>query len=183
MQKDLRGSHKFLKMTGQWLVFFLLDFFCIEIISIGREFFEELYYNVSLSSQIGDRALIAYILIASDVLKKQQIRSNWIESKIFHIFCIVLSIGVGITIEGRSLVQLGKIGEIMDAYHGSVVVSIFLYFILTTTPVIFVYGTKTQKVAAVFLLLTWLGTLAIDLFTGRLQQREWLQQHGVQFRR
>ncbi len=183
MQQDLTGSHKFLKITSHWLIFFLLDFFCIEIIAIGREFFEGLYYNVALSSQIGDRALIAYILIASDVLQKRQIRSSWMQSKIFHIICAMISIGVGITIEGRGVIQSGKVGEIMDAYHGLVVMSLFLYFILTTTPVIFVYGTKAQKVAAFFLLLAWLGTFAIDLFTGRLPQREWLQQHGVQFRR
>lgn len=183
MQQHLIGSHRFLKRTSYWLTFLLLDFFCVEIIPLGRDFFEGLYYNVSLSSQIGDRALIMYILIASNVLKKRQIRSSRNQRKDFHIISAIFSAGVGFTLVAQGMLQSGKIGEFMDTYHGLVVIPFLLYFILTTTPIIFVYGTRAQKIAAFFLLLAWLAAFAIDLFTGRLNQREWLQQHGVQFRR
>jgi len=68
-----------------------------------------------------------------------------------------------------------------DIYHHLFVAPLIFYLAITLLPVILINGTKIEKFCVVCLALVWVTLVVFDLKHERMNQRRWLQNHGVQF--
>jgi len=173
----LVGGYKLLFATPFWVVALFLDFFVIDILFIGREKFEGYPYNISWSSQYGDRALIGCILLGDCVLQQKGMPPALGGS--YSTICLIVGVSAGLI---DSVVVLWrdhwKFGTNMDTYHNIVIVSLLVYILGLTVPVIFMAGTLSEKLAAVVLSLIWVATFVYDVKTGRINQPKWHHDNG-----
>jgi hypothetical protein len=148
---------------------------CIAVLPLGRKLFEGVAYNVALSSKWGDLALICCVLIAANILKKQNVEIPWIFRRGFHTTCVTMAPLVGIGLQVRAAAAHGwRFGELMDGYHNLVIVPVFLYLLVATLPIVHLYGTRAQVLRTFAFLLLWGSLVCYDFVTGRLEQRSWL---------
>ena len=158
-------------------------------IYVGRDIFEGLPYNVAYSSAVGDMGLAVIVLVAAVILQRNarcifqhagfsfMPATVWPHRRKPHFLIFISSILLGVivsflTIHSRS-------GQVMDVYHDIVIAPLFLYLAVTLLPVIFMNGTKIEKRATICLILLWAGLVGFDIKYQRMNQRQWLQNHGV----
>ena len=171
------GSYYLLKELPIWTTALIFGLILVAVL-VGRDFFEGLAYNVSYSSSIGDVGLLVIVLIGATILKENRaIIPEWLQKEWVHIFLFILCILIGIIISFLTLKS--RSGQEMDIFHDVVIVPIFLYLLFTLMPLIYKNGTWIEKTATVLLFVLWTSLVVIDNKQGRINQREWLQNHGV----
>lgn len=175
-RRSASGIYHWLTVCPAWLTLLTLYIGCIALLPLGRKLFEGVAYNVALSSKWGDLALICCVLIAERTLRKQTVEIPWINRRGFHATCRTLALLVGIGLQVRAAAVHGwRFGEIMDCYHNLIIVPVFLYLLVAALPIVYVYGTRVQKLGTVALLLLWGSLVCYDFATGRLEQQSWLR--------
>jgi hypothetical protein len=176
------GSHLVLTALPQWLTFGLLALLTWGVVFVGRVKIEGLGYNVSWASVIGDVMLIMIVGIAAAILQRGPVDlpGFWTSGN-FHLICLFVAFIAGLL----SLVLPGTpIGSktAMDVYHGSIVVPLFFYLLLSVAPVIWSGsrgGLFGEVWLTIFFLLAWGGLMIKDSIEGSLDQPGWLRSHNV----
>lgn len=183
--QTLHGSHFWMIYFPDWSLVFVMLFLCYGVLFLFRDFFEGHYYDVSFSSVIGDAGLIAVIMIAADILKKQgAVPAGWLGSPIYHWFIALVAVIVGIILLAIVRYQQGWFGEYADRYHNIVIVPTLSYLLATLLPVTYYQGSRFEKWATSFFLALWFILLYIDWKTddkktNRLDQQAYLKARGV----
>lgn len=179
--ENLSGIYGFLYNCPTWAIALGLEFFCIGILFIMRDWYEKLPYNISVASQQGDHGIIGLVLIGVEVLKRQKHLPDWARNIVFD----MPAIAVIILLAGSFyhwLVTHSKLNDsqtIADTYHNKVIVPLFVILIGILAPIIWMYGTGFEQVAAILLVLVWPATMIFDVKQGRLQQTKWLLERGL----
>lgn len=178
-------------MGGYWLLDYIpadvlalaLVVLCVVILIPGREYFEGgLGYNVCLSSQLGDVALIGCISVGARIVQRGCVVPMALNSMGFSWFCVCAAVLMAVAWQGMIvLCSGGKWGTVMDAYHNVFAAPLLFYFLLLTMPLVYCCGSSSQKLWTLSMFLAWVGFLLFDKKTGRLQQPEWLKKHGFGF--
>ncbi len=178
----LVGSYWLLSVLPIGFTAFVLFFLCIGILHLGRDHFEGLAYNLALSSEIGDAALISCLLIGINILQRPGAVSGgeWCTSIPFQVFSAVVSVFAIFIADALTMETLqGRPFHTMDKWHNRVIVPLLVYLILTLLPVILKHGTRTDIVLASVLLALWCEMLVVDITGDRLDQRLWFERHGI----
>lgn len=178
----LHGIYALLVKLPIWAITAILVAISLAVL-VGRDIFEGLMYNISYSSMVGDAALIICVLIAATILQRGQwgfiyvpklLNDGAVQRTVFLGF---LSVGVvicALTLSSRS-------GQAMDVYHDIIIAPIFLFLAITLFPVIVINGKRKEIYAVILLILLWAGLVVFDFKYDRINQRQWLQDHGVTF--
>ena len=178
----LAGSHYVLATLPIWAktaIFGLI----LTTIFVGRDITEGLPYNVAYSSLVGDVGLMIVVLITATILQRKRggYIPRWLQNKTVHGVIVFTGVCLGATV---CMLTLGsRSGQVMDIYHDTVIVPLFIYLAITLVPIICCNGTKTEKRAAFCFVLLWLMLVGFDVKYDRMDQRSWLQNHGVTFKK
>jgi hypothetical protein len=180
--EKLTGSIYVLSVLPIWAIVAILFAVMMLSIFVGRDILEGFPYNVSYSAVIGDAGLIICILIAATILQRggvdipQRLQDGETHAMIFF-SCVWLGMAIcAFTLESRS-------GQAMDIYHDIIVAPLFLYLAITLVPIIYLNGTKVEIAAVVCFVLLWAALVSFDIKYERLNQRQWLQNHCIIFKR
>lgn len=178
--ENLTGIYGFLYNCPTWAIATGLYFICIGILFILRDWYEKLPYNISVASQQGDLALIGYILIGAEVLKRQTQLPNWTTSFIFDLPAVAMSIIiVGMFYHYGIISKQHEKQTVADIYHNIIIVPLLIALIVLMLPIIWLYGTIFEKTFSTCCLLIWPTTIYFDRKQGRLQQTKWLLEKGL----
>ena len=177
MSTQFSGSHYVLSGLPIWASALILYGVTTGVIYVARDFFEGLPYQVAYSAQIGDSALIGAVLIAATILQRGDPLPLWLSSGSFHLLAAIVSVSFGIT-----WWALDRPSHWGDIYHHLFVAPLIFYLGVTLLPVILINGTKVEKLSVLCFALIWVTLVAFDLKHGRMNQRQWLQNRGVQFK-
>ena len=174
----ITGSIYVLSIMPIWAIVAIFYAVTMLPILVGRDILEGIPYNVSYSAVIGDAGLVISVLIAATILQRggadipQRLQDGATHAMIFFA-CVGLGMVIcAFTLSSRS-------GQTMDIYHDIVVAPLFLYLAITLVPIIYFNGTKTEIAAVVVFVLIWAALVGFDIKYKRLDQRPWLQNHGV----
>ena len=147
------------------------------VVYVLRDNFEGLPYQVAYSAQFGDAVLVGAALIAATILHRGEALPCRYSRGYFHVLSALASVAIGVT--WWSLDRPLYWGDI---YHHLFIAPLILYFAITLFPVTLVNGTRLEKATVLCFALTWATLVAFDLTHHRMNQREWLQTHGVTLR-
>lgn len=172
MDATLVGSHFLLAALPVWACAPLLYIGTMGVIFVMRESSEGLPYQIAYSAQFGDLALLTTVLIGSTILHRGVALPAWSLGWSFQGICLGVAVAVGAT-----WWWLDHPGHGADIYHHLFVAPVFIYLALSLTPVI-ASGTRSERVWALCFVLAWATLVLVDVKTGRMDQREWLRQHG-----
>lgn len=171
------GMYNFLYNQPWWILPLFLDIVVIDLLFLGRQFFEGFPYNISWSSQYGDRMLIGCVLLGVYVLQKNGLPPT-LAGNYQHV-CLFLGVVSGVCLQLFVLKRdHWQFGTNMDTYHNLVIVSLLVYFLLLLVPVIIIHGTTRDILSATILSAIWVATFFYDHSSGRLDQPKWLTDHG-----
>jgi len=172
------GSHYWLTVLPIWATAAILFTFTLAAILIGRDILEGLPYNVAYSAVVGDAGLVISVLIAAGILQRRGLwLSVWPQTGIGHALIMFGSVMLGIII---CVLTLGsRSGQVMDIYHDVIIAPLILYLAITLVPVIYYNGTRVEKMAVIGFVVLWLALVGFDVKYKRMDQRTWLQNHGV----
>jgi hypothetical protein len=176
----LVGSYYVLATLPVWATAAILFAITMATILVGRDVLEGLPYNVAYSAIIGDAGLLIGVLIAATILQWGIVDvPQWLHSGTTHVLILfVLALG-GTAV---CLLTLGsRSGQAMDIYHDTVIAPLILYLAITLVPVIYYNGTKTEKLSVLVCFVLWASLVVFDIKYKRMDQRSWLQNHGVTF--
>jgi hypothetical protein len=175
------GSHYILAKLPIWATTVIFATVLMTVL-VGRDILEGLPYDVAYSSLVGDVGLMIVVLIAATILKKEKIKIVWwLESNLMHLGIFSLSVAFGTTV---SLLTLSsRSGQVMDIFHDVIIAPLFLYLAITLLPVIIKNRkeNKAEAIATILCVLLWASLVVFDITHDRMNQREWLQHHGVTF--
>ena len=171
------GSHYVLSRLPIWASALLFLGVTLGVIYVARDAFEGLPYKVAYSAQFGDSALAGAVLIGATVLRRHDPLPWQITSGYFHLLAAIVSVGFGIM-----WWYLERPTHWGDIYHHLFVAPLILYLAITLVPVILINGTKVEKVAVFCFALFWATLVGFDIKYERMNQRQWLQNHGVKFK-
>jgi hypothetical protein len=178
MNTQFVGSHYVLSELPIWASSIILYTVTMGVIYVTRDFFEGLPYQVAYSAQFGDAALAGAVLIAATILRRGNPMPWMFSSGYFHILAALVSMGFGIT-----WWSLDRPAHWGDIYHHLFIAPLICYLAITLSPVILINGTKLEKFCAFCLVLVWITLVAFDIKYERMNQRQWLQSHGVTLKR
>jgi len=162
-----------------WGLFLLLISLAISVLLITRGKWEKVNYNFSICSSIGDSFLIAAILMATEILKRDGVVPEFCNLPEYQLAWLIISIMAGLTLAARGHLISGKWGKGTDLYHNLFIVPMFIFLLATTYPITYYQGSPQEKLSALLLLIAWLLTLLFDLATGRLDQRSWARKKDL----
>lgn len=175
----MTGVYGFFSWLPMWAAASLLSFLCLGILFIIRDITEKFPYNVSVSSQQGDWALIAVILMGMELVKGREFLAPWMGFK-FQFFTfgvsILISVFYNIIVLWR---EKGKRIFPADVFHNCFIFPLLLSLLILLLPVIFLFGPFWQKLIAISLVGFWIFSFLFDVADNRLQQRPWLKRRGV----
>jgi len=177
MSTQFSGSHYVLSGLPIWTSALILYGITMGVIYVARDFFEGLPYQVAYSAQIGDAALIGAVLIAATILQRGAPLPLWLGSSYFHILTAIVSLSFGIT-----WWLLDRPSQWGDIYHHLFLAPLIFYLGLTLFPVILINGTKVEKLSVFCFVMLWVALVAFDIKHERMNQRRWLENHGVRFK-
>ncbi|KKU81259.1 MAG: hypothetical protein UY07_C0022G0024 [Parcubacteria group bacterium GW2011_GWA1_47_8] len=178
---NLIGDYYVLANLPIWATAMFLFFGTLGVIHVGRDYFEGLPYQVSYSAQFGDAMLFGAVLIAVGILHRGgSVVPEWLQSNNAHVAILVTCFAFGVivsilTIKGRS-------GKAMDVYHDVIIAPLILYLAITLLPLIWLNGTKTEMVSTTWFIIIWGLLVIFDIKANRMNQRRWLENHGVVLR-
>jgi hypothetical protein len=176
----LIGSHYILSVLPIWVTALILFTVTQLAMLVGRDVLEGLPYQVSCSAMIGDAGFVVIVLIAAEIFHYRGLRLLiWPSPSTLrgHVTIIIISVMLGITVSVFTLES--RSGQAMDVYHDVVIAPMFVYLACTLLPIIWHNGTKLEKRVTVLLILLWVGLVGFDVKYQRMNQRQWLQNHGV----
>lgn len=174
-----------------WLIAAILFLVIPLPILVGRDVFEGMPYQVSYSAAVGDAGFIIIVLLAASIFQRavsfsytfgnSSLLYKWQWSGKVH--CVILAICVifGAIVSYTTLAS--RSGQLMDIYHDVVIAPLFLYLAIMLLPLIWVLGNTVEKRTTVLLILLWAGLVVFDAKQDRLNQRRWLEHHGVTLRK
>ena len=177
MNTQFVGSHYALSVLPIWasaLVFFGVT---MGVIYVLRDIFEGLPYQVAYSAQLGDAALAGAVLVAATILQRGEALPGWLISGNFHVFAALISVSFGVT-----WWLIDRPTQWGDIYHHLFVAPLILYLAITLLPVILFNGTRIEKLCVLCFALLWAALVVFDITHARMNQRQWLQSHGVKFK-
>jgi hypothetical protein len=176
------GIYYVLYTLPVWAIAGILFLITLVAILVGRDILEGLPYNVSYSAVIGDAGLIIGVLITATILQRGGAYiPSWFLNEKMHINIIGLCFLLGLFI---CFLTLGlRSGQLMDIYHDVIIAPLILYFAITLVPVIYYNGTNIEKWAVIGFIFLWLALVVFDIKYKRMDQRSWLQNHGVTFQK
>jgi hypothetical protein len=177
MSTQFVGSHYVLSGLPIWASALIFYGVTMGVIYVARDIFEGLPYQVAYSVQFGDTALAGAVLIAATILHRGDPLPWRLSSGYFHILAAIVSVGFGIT-----WWSLDRPSHWGDIYHHLFVAPLIFYLAITLLPVILINGTKVEKFSVLCFALLWATLVAFDLKHERMNQRQWLQSHGVTFK-
>jgi hypothetical protein len=177
MTTQLVGSHYLLSALPIWASALIMYGITVGAIYVARDFFEGLPYQVSYSAQFGDTALAGAVLIAATVLQRGSPLPWRLASEYFHVLAGVVSVSFGILWWSRDRPR-----HLGDIYHHLFVAPLILYLAITLLPVILSNGTRVERLAVFCLALVWAALVRFDLKHNRLNQRQWLESHGIRWK-
>ncbi|MFZ1019523.1 MAG: hypothetical protein WAN61_00830 [Minisyncoccia bacterium] len=174
----MHGVYYVLATLPIWATAAILFTITMAAILVGRDIFEGLPYNVAYSAVIGDAGLVIGILIAATILQRGGTYiPQTLQSGTMQFFLLVCCFVLGIT--ACSLTLGSRSGQLMDIYHDVVIAPMILFLAVTLVPVIYYNGNETEKTALLCFVVLWAGLVAFDIKYKRMDQRSWLQNHGV----
>ena len=178
MEKTPNGIYSILQKSPIWAVT-AISLIVLEMVMVGRYFFEGIMYNVSFASSIGDLSLMVVLLIATTILQRPSVDMSkaCAFEKVGQIVLMVLCVALGVLVSVFTLKT--RNGFQMDIYHDVVVGSFFLFLAITLLPIIFKLGKPSEKVASVCFILIWAFLVWFDASHGIFpSQRQWLFNHN-----
>lgn len=176
------GGLYILAHTPLWVIALVLMVLLHVIPFVGRDYLEGLPYQVSYSAHVGEGGLFIVVLIAATILQRQgTMIPVWLASIPLHIILAVAVIALGAlasiaTLKSRS-------GKLVDVYHDLVIAPLFLYLAVTLLPIIYANGTSVEFLTTVCLVVVWVVLVMFDITFHRMNQRAWLMDKGVVFKR
>ena len=121
------------------------------------------------------------VLIGITILKRPETEiPARLQSNLIHLLLLYVSFMIGATVWMTTFAA--RSGQYMDMYHDLVIVVLFIYMAMILFQVVLKHGTKIEKITIICLVLAWLSLAAFDNLTGKINQRDWLQKHGVVFK-
>jgi hypothetical protein len=161
MESKFVGSLYVLKTLPIWFTMAILFIIAIGVILIGRQSLEGTAYN-PLSSGVGDCMLILVgVGIGAGILQRGKCTvPKLLQNVNVHLMIFTLCFLAGVAICRTTILTRG--GQSMDIYHDIVVVPMFLQLAATLLPVIFMNGTKIEKVAVILVISLWIGLVGAD---------------------
>jgi len=182
------GSYWLLAAAPVWAINVLFFIISLGLPALGTLKFEgkvtPFGVNVSWSgATLGDSlCLYSVMLIGWTIFRRGFVLPLWWTPSLllwFHTFVFILSFF------GWALFTMytfsARQGHLLDRYHDLVAAPTWTYFIITLVPIIYLFGTWTELVAAHLLGLAWFGLLWFDLKTGRFVQPTWIVNNVVPF--
>ena len=177
MNTQFVGSHYALFELPIWASALIFYGVTTGVIYVARDFLEGLPYQVAYSAEFGDTALAGAVLIAATILQRGDPLPWRLTSGYLHVVAALVGISCGIT-----WWSLDRPTHLGDIYHHLVVAPLILYLAITLLPVIVISGTKVEKFCVLCLVLVWATLVTFDVTHERMNQRQWLQSHGVTFK-
>lgn len=156
-------------------------FLIIGALFVIRDYFEKLPYNISVASQQGDFALICAILIATEIIKGHQGLEFYARSVFYQGVWLGFSIIAGFAYQVLTIYNRSKKKGVTwaDSYHNLVIVSLLVFLMGISLPIVILYGTFPEVIFFSLFVVIWIGLVLFDAETGRLNQPEWLAKHGI----
>ncbi len=180
------GAAKLLAEAPIWLTSEIANFFFISILFMIRDKCEKISYNISLSSQQGDLALIGVVLIAQTIIQRDPsinfvlLNTNYLQASLAAVFVIIAILNQTLIMSKNKM----KFGTEADTYHNIIIVPALLFLLTVSIPVILLSGTLFEIEALIFCLAVWVTGLIYDIVDGRLDQPKWLmERRGIDVRR
>jgi len=177
MNTHFAGSHYVLSELPIWASSIILYAVTMGVIYVARDFFEGLPYQVAYSAQFGDAALAGAVLIAATIIHRGDPLPLSLSSGSSHVLAAIAGLTLGLT-----WWALDRPTYWGDIYHHLFLAPLFLYLAITLLPVILINGTTLEKSCVLSFALLWAALVAFDLTHERMNQRQWLQNHGVHFK-
>jgi hypothetical protein len=173
----LFGIHWVLANVPPEITFFALFFFCVGILHLGRWKYENLPYNISMASEIGDVALICAIMVATRILQRSEGVWASMETWKFLWHSVLGSVSFGLI---YGLISINPRGNTkMDTFHNRFIAPLLFLLLWSSLPVVVRHGTKEDQWAFSAFFCIWLGFLVYDAVTGRLNQPKWMAKRGI----
>ena len=176
---ELIGAYRWFFNLPVWLIMLAMNFLAVDILRRLREKLEGLDYNVSLSSEIGDRCLIAVIGIAATILQSKGSSAWpwWLCGWTLQLTIAAIAFSA-VAVEAVQWVR-GKVNPAVDRFHDMVILPGLCFLFLTALPPIFTQGNAVQITFAIVLPLVWAVLLYNDeVISGRGNGVKWLRAHG-----
>lgn len=181
MNYRIAGIHKFLFYCPIWATALILYAMTDGVMYLGRDLLEGIGYQIAYSAKFGDAALIGVVFIASTVIQRglsfSTMFPSWFLGRRFHLAVWFFSVVLGAIVCAQTLEA--RSGQAMDIYHDVVIAPMILYFAVTLLPVIYIGGRRTEKMATVLFILFWMSLVAFDVIHNRINQRQWMEDHGI----
>ena len=177
MNTQFVGSHYVLAAMPIWASSLVLYGATLGVIFVVRDIFEGMPYQVAYSAQIGDALLVGAVLVAATILQRGEVMPSWLSSWLFHLPAALISVGLGLT-----WWWLDRPAHWGDVYHHLCVAPLFMYLAITLLPVILTKGTRVEILFVTCFVLVWASLMVFDVRHERMNQRQWLQDHGVTLR-
>lgn len=178
MNQHFVGIHAFLVWCPLWATVLILYAITELVMHTGRDLFEGLGYQVAYSAKVGDAALFGVVFIVATILQRGNIvLPGWLMETHVHLLLVVGCCLLGYVVNRMTLES--RLGQAMDTYHDLVIAPMILYFAITLLPVIWLGGTTTERAATICFVLIWVALVVYDIKSDRMNQRQWLQKHGV----
>lgn len=169
------GVYWALSISPIWVIAMFL-YGMSSVIYVARDIFEGMPYQVAYSAQIGDAALFCVVLLAAGILQRGIVRIPYVlrwQTTQVGIFVASFCLGAVACITTLA----SRSGQGADIYHDLWVAPLIMYFAATLLPIIFLNGTRVEKVATVCSIFLWAGLVFYDIDHNRINQRQWLVDH------
>lgn len=178
MDTNLVGIFAWIAAVPVLAMVLLLNFLCIDILPVGREKYEGLFYDVALSSFIGDRVLIlGCIPIGILVLQRGAVLPSWLGSPISQVVWVVVA-GFSTFV----FYDFAKPVQKMDIWHCRFTVPVLVFLVPLMMMVTLCCGNLWEKVGTCALFAVWVVLVVQDFRKNRMNQQEWLRKRlGIKF--
>jgi len=174
----MTGIYAFLAWCPLWALALILYAMTDCAIHVLRDWREGLGYQVAYSAKIGDAGLIVVVLIAATILKRGNLTlPGWLMNETTQFWILFTGMVIGLAVSAATMKS--RSGQLADRYHDMVIAPFILFFAITLVPVIYLGGTMTEKISTACLILLWVVLVIYDIKTERMNQRRWLEMHGV----
>ncbi|MEI6281037.1 MAG: hypothetical protein WCP17_03515 [bacterium] len=188
--QNVNPSFQGVNMTGIYYVLTVLPIWAtaaillgmLAVLIVGRDILEGKPYNVAYSSAIGDVGLVMGVLIAATTLQRGGVFiPQFLEDGALHVFVFLWTVIVGMIVCRKTIDS--RDGQAMDVFHDVVIAPTFAFLSFFLVPIVYYNGSTSEKMGLAFFVMLWATLVAFDVRHKRMNQREWLKNHGVKLRK
>jgi hypothetical protein len=97
--------------------------------------------------------------------------NGWIQTAILGI-CVLIGVAICIKTLGE------RSGQMADMYHDIIIGPVILFFAVTLVPIIWYNARWYEGLAVILATIVWASLVYIDFKYERMNQRQWLVNHG-----